>query len=387
MKKTTKDISLHQYIYMLFLASMIYNIVFIPGRIITIVGRDLWLAIVLYNLLDFFHLAVFYICEKINPDLTIDQILEKSLGKIPAKIILIIFAIYVYIRLTVMYHDFTLYACDVVFSPNWRPIITPIILVSLYCVFKGIRSIARMTEILGPGIVFVMVLTMFGIITTSDLSNVLPILEYGFKPIVIAFYNFQFFAADYLCLFCILGRVKVEKNFGLNISLPLIASAVFTILFSISYFGFYENIAVFQKQGHSLIDMSQHLLGNENLARFDFILSVIWMIAILIRKIIYTWILYQCIMVIFELEEKPIIKYIVLGIIGIAVFFGYNYFNLNAAKVLEFINSGFKLIFIITMQILLPLSLPFLTYIASKQERKIQKNNMLFKKQLRTKNQ
>lgn len=381
MKKTTKDLSLHQFIYVFFLASMIYNIIFIPSRTVQITGRDLWITMLLFHLLNAVHLVVFYICEKINPDLTLDQIIQKSLGKAATKIVFVFMAAYTYIRLVVMLSDYTLYTTDVIFSPNWTPVVIPVILVSVYCVFKGLRSIARMTELLGTGLVFIMILTMIAIAFTSNLGNIFPVLENGFKPVIKAFSNYQLFAADYLCLFCVIGRVKVEKNFGINISIPLIASAFFTIMFAVAYYGFYEDISVFQKQGHSLIDMSQHLLGSENLARFDFALSIVWMIAILLRIIIYTWIFFQYINVLFGLGKKPVHKYIALSIVSISLYLGFSFFINNLSMVINILfNTVLKNIFVIPLQLVLPISLPFLTYMASKKEKKIQKNNMLFKK-------
>ena len=381
MKKTTKDLSLHQFIYVFFLNSMIYNIIFIPSRTIQITGRDLWITMILFHLLNAVHLVVFYICEKINPNLTLDQIIQKSLGKAATKVVFVFMTAYTYIRLVVMLSDYTLYTTDVIFSPKWIPVVIPVILVSVYCVFKGLRSIARMTELLGPGLVFIMILTMFAIAFTSNIGNIFPVLEKGFKPVLKAFSQYQLFAADYLCLFCVIGRVKVEKNFGINISIPLIASAFFTIIFAVAYYGFYEDISVFQKQGHSLLDMSQHLLGSENLARFDFALSIIWMIAILLRIIIYTWIFYQYINVLFGLSKKPVHKYIALSIVSISLYLGFSFFINNLSMVINILfTTILKNIFIIPLQLLLPISLPFLTYMASKKEKKIQKNNMLFKK-------
>ena len=381
MKKTTKDLSLHQFIYVFFLNSMIYNIIFIPSRTIQITGRDLWITMILFHLLNAVHLVVFYICEKINPNLTLDQIIQKSLGKAATKVVFVFMTAYTYIRLVVMLSDYTLYTTDVIFSPIWIPVVIPVILVSVYCVFKGLRSIARMTELLGPGLVFIMILTMFAIAFTSNIGNIFPVLEKGFKPVLKAFSQYQLFAADYLCLFCVIGRVKVEKNFGINISIPLIASAFFTIIFAVAYYGFYEDISVFQKQGHSLLDMSQHLLGSENLARFDFALSIIWMIAILLRIIIYTWIFYQYINVLFGLSKKPVHKYIALSIVSISLYLGFSFFINNLSMVINILfTTILKNIFIIPLQLLLPISLPFLTYMASKKEKKIQKNNMLFKK-------
>lgn len=387
MRKTTKDISIHQLIYILFFASMIYNILFIPGRIIQITGRDSWIVIALFAAVNLFHLTIFYFCEKINPDFTWDEIISKSLGKVATKVLLALMGLYVFIRVVAMMSDFSMYTTTVVFSPNWKPVILPVILVSSFCVYRGIRSIARMAELLGPGIISIMVITMLAVMASSDLTNILPVLERGFKPILNAFSSNLFFAADYLCLICLIGRLKIEKKLGINMMIPFIAASFFTIMFAVAYYSFYQDIAVLQKQGHSLIDITQHLLGNQSLARFDFVLSVLWMAAILIRIFINTWVVYQYIMLLFGLNETPVAKYIVLTALVIALYLGYTYFYEYVNEIIGFLETGVKYVFIIPILFALPIALPFLAIIASKKEKKIQKSNMLFKKPAKDSNE
>jgi hypothetical protein len=177
-----------------------------------------------------------------------------------------------------------------------------------------------------------------------------------------------------------LGRIKIEKKLALNIAIPIIASAVFVIMFAISYYGFYQDIAVFQKQGHSLIDMSQHLLGSESLARFDFVISIIWMAAIIIRIFLNMWVLYSSWQYVFGLSQKPVHKYILVVGIIILLNFAYSYYSHNTTAVIKIIETGWRFVFILPYQFLLYLLLPFLTYIANKKEKQAQEKNMLFKK-------
>ena len=380
MRKTTKDLSTHQLMYILFLTSMIYSIIFIPNRIITLTGRDMWITIVFFVLLNIFHVVIFYICIKLAPNLTLNEILEKTLGKVISKIILAGFGIYLFIRLAIMLSDFGLYTNDVVFSNNWQPVVLPVIIVGGFCAYSGLRSSSRMIEVLGAGIIIVMIITIFAVIASSDLTNILPILNSGFKPVLNGFSNYLFYAGDYLGVICFLGRIKIEKKLALNIAIPIIASAVFVIMFAISYYGFYQDIAVFQKQGHSLIDMSQHLLGSESLARFDFVISIIWMAAIIIRIFLNMWVLYSSWQYVFGLSQKPVHKYILVVGIIILLNFAYSYYSHNTTAVIKIIETGWRFVFILPYQFLLYLLLPFLTYIANKKEKQAQENNMLFKK-------
>src|SRR5690606_19150327 len=107
------------------------------------------------------------------------------------------------------------------------------------------------------------------------------------------FKDYMFFAGDFFGFLLILGQVKVEKGTGLALAITAVVPSVFSIMFAMAYYGFYEDIAVFQKEGHALRDIALFLLGSQSLARFDLIFSVMWMIAILMRIIINTWFFYH----------------------------------------------------------------------------------------------
>lgn len=137
MRKITKDVTMHQLVYILFFASLVYKVVFIPSRIVRITCRDLWVAIALFVALDIFHLIMYYIVIKINPELTLYQIIEKSLGKVAAKIILGFLTLYLLIRVSVMLIDYNLYSTDVLYPSSWKPLALPIIIVSVFCAYRG----------------------------------------------------------------------------------------------------------------------------------------------------------------------------------------------------------------------------------------------------------
>ncbi|NLC16330.1 MAG: GerAB/ArcD/ProY family transporter [Clostridiales bacterium] len=380
MRKITKDVTMHQLVYILFFASLVYKVVFIPSRIVRITCRDLWVAIALFVALDIFHLIMYYIVIKINPELTLYQIIEKSLGKVAAKIILGFLTLYLLIRVSVMLIDYNLYSTDVLYPSSWKPLALPIIIVSVFCAYRGLRSIARIFELIGTGVAFAIIGTMVVVAISSDFSNILPILESGMKIPLNGFKEYMFFAGDYFCILCILGQVKVEKGIGLVLTIPTVVASVFSIMFAMAYYGFYEDVAVFQKEGHALRDIALFLLGSQSLARFDLIFSVMWMIAILMRIIINTWALYYFLKQTLGLKDTVVQKYILSIIVIIAIWAIYSFIDKNTLLFQRMITSEYKYFVIIPLLFVLPVSAPIMAYIATKKEKKRQINNQLYTK-------
>lgn len=377
MKKVTKDVSMHQLIYLLFFSSIVQKVIFLPSRIVQIAHRDVWISIVFFVLLDVLHILMYYIAIKINPNLTFFEMVEKTLGKVVSKIISGILALYLLLRVVTMITNYNLYATDVLYTISWRPLVLPIIVVAVFCVYRGLRSIMRILELLGTGVGLAIILTMVLVALSSDFTNILPVIEAGFKVPLNGFTEYIFFAGDYFCIMHILGRIKVEKGIGLNIAIPLIISSVLSIMFAMAYYSFYENIAVFQKQGHALSDITLFLLGTETLAKFDFVFSAMWMIAILIRIVINTWVYANYLKETLGLNETVPQKYLLSILVIITMFSVYSFVNNNTWYFESLITSDFKYFVFIPLHVVLPISVPIFAYFATKKEKKQLRNNSL----------
>lgn len=372
MRKATKDVSMHQLIYIMFFSSIIHKVIFIPSRIVQIAFRDVWISVALFVVLDIFHIVLFYIAIQYNPDMTFTEMLEKTLGKVAAKIITGLLAFYLLIRVANMIDNYNLYAADVLYPVSWRPPALPIIVVSVFCAYRGLRTIARINELLGTGIALIIITTMVLVAVSSDFSNILPIMESGFKPALNGFNDHILLAGDYFCVMCLMGRIKVEKGFGLNIAIPVIVSSVLSIVFAMAYYSFYEDIAVFQKQGHALSDIALFLLGTESLARFDFVFAAMWMIAILLRVLINTWVYYNFVQETLGLSDSVVHKYVLSGIVILTIWLFYRFMTQNTLFFENLITSDFKYFVFIPIHIVLPIMVPILTILATKKDRKQQ---------------
>src|SRR5690554_3332498 len=169
-------------------------------------------------------------------------------------------------------------------------------------------------------------------------------------------------------------------DIAITMTFPAVVSSLLSIMFAMAYYGFYEDIAVFQKQGHALSDIALFLLGTQSLARFDIIFSVMWMIAILIRILINTWVFYNYFRSVFGFKDTVAQKYIISIIVILALSAVYHFVNKNTLLFEKMITSDYKYFILVPLHLVLPIMAPILAYIATKKEKKRQKHNQLFTK-------
>jgi len=234
-------ISSKQAIYLLIFSIFPAAVLFIPGDPAFIVKQDAWITIILGTVLA--ALLLFLPLADMGrhfPGQTIIQYSEKIAGKYLGKLFGL-FIIYSYFQL----HCWTLRSFaefTVVFVPE-TPILVLNLVISLltaYAVKNGLEVIARCGEFVFPIGLFFLVLT--GVLSFGgiDLSNILPVMESGILPVLIA----NLAPLDWLATGITFGvlaafvnnKQEIKKIGLLSVGLSGMLLAVFTVI-SIAVFG------------------------------------------------------------------------------------------------------------------------------------------------------
>lgn len=178
-------ISNWQAILLVLLTILSTTILFVPSASAMVVNQDAWLTVIMATMLA--ALLIFYPLADLGiryPGKTIVQYSEDILGKIPGKAVglLLFFNFF-------LFHCYTLREFGelaVLFLPQ-TPILVNIIMLSslsAYGVYLGLKVISRGAEIfffLGLFSFLFLVLLNVG---NVDLSNLKPVMESGYKPLL-----------------------------------------------------------------------------------------------------------------------------------------------------------------------------------------------------------
>ena len=209
------------------------GILFLPTIVYEIAKRDTWLTMVLVG---FLGTVVAYIITKLGlmfKDKTIIQYSEIILGKVPGKIVGLIYCAYFIHLDAIGIREFS----ELLVGPFFpgTPILfftIAIMLVSIYAVYSGIEVIARVNEFIFPLFMIAISGIIFLSIKDMDFNNFLPILEGGWMPVIKGTYHEIYFISEMVFLLMLIPYInkqeKVQKSvFTGVILLALLGMVVF----------------------------------------------------------------------------------------------------------------------------------------------------------------
>lgn len=165
--------------FVLFVSVMIgIGIVFMPSGVAKYAQQNGWIAVILGGVISFLVYMLLFKITMSNPDVTFIELLNTAFGKVAGIVFSLIYVIYFVIFSSFETRLIAETAKEFLF--NTTPIEVLIITFLLTCGYisrYGIEVVARMCEILMPGIIVIIIVLSFFVYQRLDFSNLLPILN------------------------------------------------------------------------------------------------------------------------------------------------------------------------------------------------------------------
>lgn len=246
--------------------------------------QDSWISMIIACILGIIPLLIYYFITKKYPDKNILEIIQTVFGKVLGKIINIIMMIFIFIYASSIFYNLIIFiATQYLYNTPLLAIACIFGLCFYFLINKGINTVAKTSTILFYAFCFLFILTSLGLITQIDISNVLPINEYGIGSILNG--SFHIISLNIAPLFLMLlipyNKIKENKKFIKNSFIFYVISMLTIFLINFSVLSIYgSNIArLFQyPEFHLLKRLS--LIGF--IERVENILSIQWIFEMVI---------------------------------------------------------------------------------------------------------
>jgi len=156
----------------------------LPREIAEHAKNNGWMSVLLMGAYIFFVGYAFYWLGTKHKNLTFSQICEVLFGKLIGKILIVGIGIYTIasfaLALRILGDGMQLYLLD---TTPLIVVIAIMILVCVYCIFKGIKTISIILDILLPLILFFTTMLIILSISSAEIMNIRPVFYGGIKPI------------------------------------------------------------------------------------------------------------------------------------------------------------------------------------------------------------
>lgn len=265
------------------------KVINLPSYVARESGRDGWLTYVILLAMDAAVLVALLLTVKKNTlGLPMETILSRSVGKPVTKIILALYFAFFTIRiLDLCITASDLFSSTLTLQTNWLGFIVPILFYVFFSARKGVRTIARVSDILGLYVILAAVAMTALSLTQADFSELAPVLIDGISPVIESIPKLCFWFADSIFILFLLKDVKPEKNV---IRTPLIAFAVgslIVVLLYVVFFCIFGNLA--QHHNGAIAKIAQFNSAFIFKGRLDWLTLIFWTLSVFIKLALMTY--------------------------------------------------------------------------------------------------
>ncbi len=284
-----------QFILTVFILSLATNMFLLPIYLIQSAGRDGYIVLSIVAVFELVILALILAVMKLSPDTDFFELLTRTFGKVAAKIIVALFAAFLFFKLAVSATETLTFYTDNVFADFDMSIMTVLLLVFLAAVASHtLRALARLNELITPLILAgIAVLITIVIATGFDLANILPAVREpdGFKY---ALAHHLAWLGDYAPLMLFIGRTHVKKH---TVAFSAASGAVgmaIVVFFGVVMCAAFGNVPLLADSSTNISSVLQFSLGNVY-GRIDVFSSVLWSVAEFVETALFFYAVCRCV--------------------------------------------------------------------------------------------
>ena len=346
----TKKVSGVQAGFILALTTISLKFLVYPSIFAKYAYRDVYIPMAIGLGMDFiFTLIILYVIKS-NPHITLSQLLTRVMGKTVSKIIYGILFLRFFSKGIIAIKEVHNYFNETLFDNiNWFVYMFPLFLLSGYMMLKDFRTFGRTIQFFIPLIIAALIFTIFVPATSADFSNILPMFEKGASGIFKALLYCAYAFGDYLILLLLMGNIDYRPNTNRTIIITLIVTDIIVVIFYVIFASIFKDTGL----NRSLAISEMLLYTNINTATgtINWVNILVWLIIMFLQIGLMFYCSSTCLGEILSIKNKYINMSIVTVLAVITVFYLY----LSLIRMLNIVTNIYASVFIISVQIILPI--------------------------------
>lgn len=245
---------------------------------------------------------------------------------------------------------------------DWFVFVLPLMILVCFMVYKGIRNIARVSEMVCWAIVIGLIYIALKALSGIDILSYLPFFKDGFKPLVDSAWIHLSWFGSATFMFMLFGFVDFREEKKSK----MIRYIIFAILIvELLYFVFYGLFEVTSPtHNYCISDISQFSSTYSAIDELSWLVVSMWIVAQAVQLALYSYCLAQAIKFLFDIKNNtlPII-------IVVLYIFAWSFIGENTIRMERIFFTSFASIVTFVAQYILPILLEIVYAIKNKKKR------------------
>ncbi len=313
-------------------------------------NMSLFVALILM-IVDGLYVFVLLDLMKKSEEKNIYEFMKSCLGPVLTKAILILLILKYALVVGNISKGLKFFVVENLYSEyNWFVFVLPLMILIGFMIYKGVRNIARVSEMVCWAIVIGLIYIALKALSGVDVLSFLPIFKDGFKPLVnSAWIHISWFGSATF-MFMMFGFVdfKDEKKS------KMIKYIIFAILIvQLLYFVFYGLFEVTcPTHNYCISDISQFSSTYSAIDELSWLVVSMWIVAQAVQLALYSYCIAQALKFLFDIKGN-----IVSIIIVMLYLLAWSFLGENTIKMEQIFFTPFASIITFIAQYILPLLL------------------------------
>lgn len=362
-------ISKRQACFLLFICLIANKLQRLPNFIATNVHRNGYFVFLILGAIDVLFMFLALYVNKKSKGRNIYEICNRAGGKVFAKSIMVLLALFFFISALIPYESIhNLFAYVLFDHLSWEIYSILLIMGVFFVASRGLKNLGRITEIFFYIMFVSLILLLILGSTTTHFERILPLYDINFRKILLTCFDYGIWFGDFFIVYMFIGNIKQEEKVGSRFLLTQIAGVLIVAFAYVVFYGLYENLA--PNQGSLISSISQFALLDLDIGRVDWVLVLMFEISTFISSATFVYMSAKCLKDIFGSRTITYILIplaVLMYVIDIALFKSVQV----GAGVLSYVTRYFYPVIVV----LVPISVLVASIVANKKDKKDQIKN------------
>jgi spore germination protein (amino acid permease) len=362
-------ISYRQMSILVFMSFISLKLLALPSLLYVEAKNMGWFVALVLMIIDGIYAFLIIDLIKKNQNKNVYEFMKQTVGTFFAKLFLILLGVRFLIIVANISKGLEFFVVENFYTEfKWLIYIIPLVILISFMVYKGIRNIARVSELMYVPITIGVLYIAFKSISHVDALTFLPLFKEGFQPILNAGYHHTCWFGSSTFLIMLFGRVDFKNERKRKLIFYVILAILVIQLMCFVFYGLYESTS--PTHTYAISDISQFISERSSIDAFSWLIGSFWIVGQVIQIAIYGYCFVACFKSVFNVKSQNLAVFVLcVALIGWS-YLGEKTINLESIFFTDWLN-----ILMITTQYLIPLVL-FIVYLIKNKKKvvKYEKN-------------
>ena len=365
-------INYRQMSVMLFLSFISLKFLVLPSVLFLKSGNMSWLVVLVLMIIDGLYALLIIDLMRKNHNKNIHDFMVDTIGPVLTKVFLSILALQFLLQVANIVKGLEFFVTENFYNNfHWILFILPLIALTGFMMYKGLRNIARVQEIFYLAIVVGCVYIAFKSFSDVDPLVYLPMFKDGFVPLIRSGYQHLSWFGSSTFLIAIFGKVDFSGEKKKTSLFYIIFAILLVQLIYFVFYGLFDSTS--PTHTFAISDISQFSSSKSIIDELSWLVVSLWVVTQSIQIALNGYCLVKILMYVFNIKNK-----IAMVVFVNSIMFALAYVGSITVNLEQIFFTHFASIVTILSQYLIPLVMLTGNFISKRKQKNLKRKNLNF---------